>query len=694
MKAKYKKIVCVIGMIQLYLLHLLILWLTIKYHRKEIIHIWLACAFLSGVIFIVSYIRFRNKCYKEIEYCSDAEIRNLFAEYYNGGKTIFANWMLYWNANVISPFVIGYKRIYLILPKKKYDTDTLKMILDHEFYHIKFKDGLYKLFLIISQCLLWYQPFFYCIKNVAMMNIEIACDEAVIENKDDVWREKYARMLVDSISVNHDDKNSNWVSFFCDSKKIIKARISAILDKKCKNSYVAGFTLGILILETIAVPFIMKNIYYKLERSKMVRDKNEYYLNLEMPLMFNQEAIDDLISINPLLETNTIDNSWSVSSDEKNVFKEMLTKVINFYAEPGQEWSKDNNIEICNWVQVSKDENGMVYYCIIRKFCLMEKEAELNIDNLACQVAWRGDYYDAYYAFAFHIKRNDDGTVTLCSIADGNVYLDELKKKYFADVSSVPQLRILNGNQSDAKINEDKIQICNYITKEWLNVPITKDELFDRGDTKDGELYDFQDGSYEISRNKEIIVYGGGKFPIYAVFRDGSGEWCKVLVSDDIKTVRKYDVSFPEESLNGYLFISYDRVMSQEMLKIYATGNGGMSWNEIGTFNGQFGNEGNSLLKKAKFLSNQIGFVILGNEDSRGTIFYRTDDGGQNWSECVITKKNPIYTEAYIPFYIDNGVMELWVGESGYSENEGVKEYYHSYDSGITWEYQGTIFVG
>lgn len=92
-----------------------------------------------------------------------------------------------------SPYVAGF-RPTLVLPKNICDED-LKWVIKHESIHIKNRDIFRILLLELVACIHWFNPIIRYLKKVILDDMEIACDEAVIENLDFTEQGHYSKTL-------------------------------------------------------------------------------------------------------------------------------------------------------------------------------------------------------------------------------------------------------------------------------------------------------------------------------------------------------------------------------------------------------------------------------------------------------------------------------------------------------------------
>ena len=91
---------------------------------------------------------------------------------------------------------MGFRSPILLLPEKAYSENVLKFIFIHECHHIRQRDTLYKLFWLLMQSLLWFQPLIYLLAALGGRDVEVACDEAVVEGRDMEARKEYGYALL------------------------------------------------------------------------------------------------------------------------------------------------------------------------------------------------------------------------------------------------------------------------------------------------------------------------------------------------------------------------------------------------------------------------------------------------------------------------------------------------------------------
>ena len=99
-----------------------------------------------------------------------------------------------------TPLTIGCfeQTMLLILPRTDYTPEEQRLIFRHELRHIVRCDSLAKVFLGLCAALYWFNPLGWMACRKAAEDLELSCDEAVLEGEDEAARREYARLLLRS----------------------------------------------------------------------------------------------------------------------------------------------------------------------------------------------------------------------------------------------------------------------------------------------------------------------------------------------------------------------------------------------------------------------------------------------------------------------------------------------------------------
>ncbi|MDE7020753.1 MAG: hypothetical protein K2P23_07620 [Lachnospiraceae bacterium] len=340
------------------------------------------------------------------------------------------------------------------------------------------------------------------------------------------------------------------------------------------------------------------------------------------------------------------------------------------------------------------------YYIGYKKEELMKFPEEL-LDR--AQIAREKDGYYAYFNWTAKIRMVQDYVFELEGIAETEEVLRAYaEQELFEDVPVCDLVYGIDDVEahilSDGAVSENAYQVdtgegvlrVSGADGIFQEVPVSLEELYGRGDDMDGRLTSLQDGSYQVDEKKIVFAFGGsGAVPIsVAFYEEESQSFRKSVVTENYFGGRKIYVDFPENSQEGFLIFTGERVVWQEATLLFHTTDGGKSWQRVTGVGPNVMTEGHSLTTGAVFINNRVGFLTI--RDSERPEVWRTGDGGQTWERQNLPEAPEYYCMAYAPEEKD-GILYLYVGMEEYSEYGGAKARYESKDEGRTWEYKGIV---
>ena len=85
-----------------------------------------------------------------------------------------------------------------VLPNQEFTKQELQFIFRHEIHHIQRGDVSNKMFFAFCQALCWFNPLIWVATRKASDDLELSCDEIVLEDMDDDKRRQYANLLLDT----------------------------------------------------------------------------------------------------------------------------------------------------------------------------------------------------------------------------------------------------------------------------------------------------------------------------------------------------------------------------------------------------------------------------------------------------------------------------------------------------------------
>ena len=214
-------------------------------------YIWI----LGVIVFITynlfNYWSFSKKVRSLSKIVYDENINSIYSNLLLS-LNIKRNIPLYYCKDISTPLGVGVLKPIILLPRVDYSDEEITWILKHELLHHKRYDIIYKIFLLITITLHWFNPLVYIMQRLINHDCELSCDEAVLKNCNIEERKKYALTLVDSIRINKNNNLKNSISTGFNNKKILERRLENMFNLKLRKKGFATATLiGVLSISSI-----------------------------------------------------------------------------------------------------------------------------------------------------------------------------------------------------------------------------------------------------------------------------------------------------------------------------------------------------------------------------------------------------------------------------------------------------------
>lgn len=195
---------------------------------------WAAGCILYILINIFSYLYYRRRVFREGTVIKDAAILQQLLRCKHElhiRRTILV--MEFYE--VPSPMLVGFLKPVLILPEVYYDREELSFILRHELVHYRRKDTWCKLLFMLAAAVHWFNPLVWIMQREAAVDMELACDEKVVQGADFETRKAYTETLLSTLHKGC-DRSVLLSTGFYGGKKIMKKRFQNILSKTGKRN--------------------------------------------------------------------------------------------------------------------------------------------------------------------------------------------------------------------------------------------------------------------------------------------------------------------------------------------------------------------------------------------------------------------------------------------------------------------------
>ncbi len=206
--------------------------------------VWLAGAVLMAAYFIVSYVRARKR------FCCSSPDNTPAVRRWLAGQRLHRPLEVRQSALVSSPLTYGVLRPVILLPEdmERGDETALTYILTHEYIHIRRFDSVAKLVFAAVLCVHWFNPLAWVMYVLANRDLELSCDEWVMDTLGGREKASYALTLI-----NMEETRSRCFSPYNHfSKLAIEERIEAIMKYKKASVLALGLAVALVAGATTA----------------------------------------------------------------------------------------------------------------------------------------------------------------------------------------------------------------------------------------------------------------------------------------------------------------------------------------------------------------------------------------------------------------------------------------------------------
>ena len=206
--------------------------------------VWLAGAALMAAYFAVSYARARRRFRCS---CPDdtPAVRRWLA-----GRTLRRPLEVRQSALVSSPLTYGILRPVILLPEcmEREDDAALAYILTHELVHVRRFDAVAKLVFAAALCVHWFNPLAWVMFVLANRDLELSCDERVMDTLGGREKASYALTLINM----EEARSWRFSPYNHFGKLAIEERIEAIMKYKKASALALALAVALVAGATTA----------------------------------------------------------------------------------------------------------------------------------------------------------------------------------------------------------------------------------------------------------------------------------------------------------------------------------------------------------------------------------------------------------------------------------------------------------
>ncbi|MDE5893188.1 MAG: M56 family metallopeptidase, partial [Acetatifactor sp.] len=145
------------------------------------------------------------------------------------------------------PFTVGFLHNMVFLPDTDYQEKDLQYIIRHELAHCAGKDTQMKTLFIIVNAIHWFNPLVWFMTSLVDQDMELACDERVLEDTSRKERSEYGELLMSCIGTDKADRSAISTGYV-QGVKFIKKRFRNIFNTQKKSGKVIGCIIMLLLV--------------------------------------------------------------------------------------------------------------------------------------------------------------------------------------------------------------------------------------------------------------------------------------------------------------------------------------------------------------------------------------------------------------------------------------------------------------
>lgn len=129
---------------------------------------------------------------------------------------------------IVSPMLLGLLRPRILLPRRSYGEEELRLILRHELTHFRRGDVWFRLLTAITRCLHWFNPCFPLIDRAICRACEAACDEVVVREASPSQKKLYCIAILRAETMASAGRTALSTGF-SSRQEVVRRRLASIL---------------------------------------------------------------------------------------------------------------------------------------------------------------------------------------------------------------------------------------------------------------------------------------------------------------------------------------------------------------------------------------------------------------------------------------------------------------------------------
>lgn len=314
-------------------------------------------------------------------------------------------------SNAVSPMIIGFFRPILVLPDNEYSQEELFFILKHELIHLKRHDIYFKLLFVIANAIHWFNPLIYIMQTEAGIDMELSCDERVIQGTAYAVRKAYTETLLSTLHKQYKKTNALTTQFY-GGNQIMKKRFKNILLKSKKKN---GFSILICAISITVILGMMTGCSINSSPSETQKDKESLSKEGNDTTSLNEKPVDNANQTTPTqtpvpeeADSSSTSNPEDVLSEDGQEVKRIAENFLEAYFSGNTETIPNYLTNPYEWDIEAYTGTGTISELTLKGLTNIDKEEIGSTQTISLEFR-DSNYEDMFQYFTMEFVKQNDG---------------------------------------------------------------------------------------------------------------------------------------------------------------------------------------------------------------------------------------------------------------------------------------------
>ena len=209
--------------------------------------VWLAGT--AGVMIwkICAHLRFRRWLLRDAQEVTDPAVLAVWQEELARAREKEPEFILVTSPQASTPITIGLfsGSVRVVLPRRHYTPEELRLIFRHELVHIGREDAWNKFFVAFCIAMCWFNPLMWMAMGRSSEDLELSCDETVLSGLEEGERRRYADLILRTAG-----DGRGFTTCLSASASALRYRLKGIIQptRRHTGAVLVGVAAGLLML--------------------------------------------------------------------------------------------------------------------------------------------------------------------------------------------------------------------------------------------------------------------------------------------------------------------------------------------------------------------------------------------------------------------------------------------------------------